>query len=163
MSTRRNLGHFFIIVCCLFNSYEENLKNLNIILSKIPCTYRDWILCVLSLLGQQKRLTKFSCFIHEWNNEARNQYQSKRQWFVWNTLINDEKNFIKPLKDSYTHTLGVLKQFVKYLPKVGDCFKYFPRIFPQLSEAKLKEGIFIDRNVRKLMLDSKLRSELLVG
>ena len=36
-----------------------------------------------------------------------------------------------------------MKQFVKALPKERPCFKYLTVKFPGLSDAKLKEGIFI--------------------
>jgi hypothetical protein len=46
-----------------------------------------------------------------------------------------------------------MKQFVKALPKTGNCFKYLCEVFPHLSQAKLKEGIFIGPDIRKLMFD----------
>ena len=38
--------------------------------------------------------------------------------------------------------LGLMKQFVKALPKDGQCFQYLCAKFPHLSAAKKKEGIF---------------------
>jgi hypothetical protein len=49
--------------------------------------------------------------------------------------------------------LGIMKQFVKAFPKTGNCFKYLCKKFPHLSEAKLKEGVFIGPDIRKLMFD----------
>lgn len=49
--------------------------------------------------------------------------------------------------------LGLMKQFVKALPKEGECFRYLCGQFPGLSEAKLKEGIFVGPDIRKLMRD----------
>jgi len=46
-----------------------------------------------------------------------------------------------------------MKQFVKALPKDGDTFKYLASKFPRLSEAKLKEGVFVGPDIRKLMRD----------
>ena len=46
-----------------------------------------------------------------------------------------------------------MKQFVKALNKDGDCFKYISSKFSFLSEAKLKEGIFVGPNIRSLMKD----------
>jgi hypothetical protein len=46
-----------------------------------------------------------------------------------------------------------MKQFVKALPKTGNCFKYLCETFPHLSEAKLKEGVFVGPDKRKLMFD----------
>ena len=46
-----------------------------------------------------------------------------------------------------------MKQFVKSYPKSGNCFKYLCQYFPHLPEAKLKEGVFVGHDIRKLMLD----------
>ena len=46
-----------------------------------------------------------------------------------------------------------MKQFLKSLPKDGECFRYLCLKFPQLSEAKLKEGVFAGSYIRKLLSD----------
>uniref|UniRef100_A0A1B6BZC3 Uncharacterized protein n=1 Tax=Clastoptera arizonana TaxID=38151 RepID=A0A1B6BZC3_9HEMI len=46
-----------------------------------------------------------------------------------------------------------MKQFTKALPKDGSCFKYLCRKFPNLSEAKLKEGVFVGPDIQKMMFD----------
>jgi hypothetical protein len=46
-----------------------------------------------------------------------------------------------------------MKQFVKALPKEGECFKCLFKKFPGLSDAKLKEGIFVGSDIRKLLSD----------
>lgn len=53
-----------------------------------------------------------------------------------------------------------MKQFVKALPKDGDCFTYLCSKFPHLSEAKLKEGIFVGPDIRKLMFDSNFEATM---
>ena len=49
--------------------------------------------------------------------------------------------------------LGLIKQFVKALDKDVTAFKYLQNLFPKLSEAKVKGGIFIGPQV-KLILKS---------
>ena len=49
--------------------------------------------------------------------------------------------------------LALTKQFVKALDKDGAAFKYLQNLFPKLSEAKVKGGIFIGPKV-KLILKS---------
>ena len=49
--------------------------------------------------------------------------------------------------------LGLMKQFFKALPKEGETFKYLCGEFLGLSKAKLKEGIFVGPDIRKLMRD----------
>ncbi|GFX75567.1 uncharacterized protein TNCV_4714741 [Trichonephila clavipes] len=46
-----------------------------------------------------------------------------------------------------------MKQFVKPLDKEGECFKYLCKQFPGLSDAKVKEGISVGPDVRKLLKD----------
>jgi len=46
-----------------------------------------------------------------------------------------------------------MKQFVKALDKNGKCFEYLARQFPQISDAKLKEGIFDGPQIRKMLRD----------
>jgi hypothetical protein len=37
------------------------------------------------------------------------------------------------------------------LPKNGSCFTYLCKKFPHLSEVKLKEGIFVSPDIRRVM------------
>ena len=46
-----------------------------------------------------------------------------------------------------------MKQFVKVLNKEEQCSQYIMCQFPQLSDAKLKEGIFNGLQIRKLLKD----------
>jgi hypothetical protein len=64
------------------------------------------------------------------------------------------KSLVDPKKILLPHLriqLGIKKQFVKALPKTGNCFMYLCKIFPLLSETKLKEGFFVGPEIRKLM------------
>jgi hypothetical protein len=47
-----------------------------------------------------------------------------------------------------------MKQFVKALSKTVNYFKYLCKTFPHLSEAKLKEGVFVGPDTRELIFDS---------
>ncbi|GBM60777.1 hypothetical protein AVEN_233841-1 [Araneus ventricosus] len=53
-----------------------------------------------------------------------------------------------------------MKQFVKALPKDGECFKYLCHQCPGLSKAKLKEGVFIGPDIRKMMEDENFETEM---
>lgn len=46
-----------------------------------------------------------------------------------------------------------MKQFVKALKGKGKCFKYLEKEFPEISDAKLKEGIFDGTQIRKMLKD----------
>ncbi|BFZ15669.1 hypothetical protein BsWGS_18707 [Bradybaena similaris] len=56
-----------------------------------------------------------------------------------------------------------MKQFVKALPKDGPCFKYLVERFPMLSEAKLKEGVFVGPDIRKMMKDDIFEASMNVA
>ncbi|GBL90588.1 hypothetical protein AVEN_179491-1 [Araneus ventricosus] len=53
-----------------------------------------------------------------------------------------------------------MKQFVKALPKEGESFKYLCDQFPGLSETKLKEGVFIGPDIRKIMKDENFETKM---
>ena len=44
-----------------------------------------------------------------------------------------------------------MKNFVKDMDKTGHGFKYVRDKFPNMSDAKIKEGIFIGPQIRELM------------
>ena len=53
-------------------------------------------------------------------------------------LVAREKLIIPPLHIK----LGLMKQFVKALAVTENCFSYIFRVFPGLTNEKLKAGIF---------------------
>ena len=65
------------------------------------------------------------------------------------SLMDPKKVLLPPLHIK----LGLMKQFVKALPKEGETFKYLCGESLGLFEAKLKEGIFVRPDIRKLMRD----------
>ena len=53
-----------------------------------------------------------------------------------------------------------MKQFVKALNKDGVCFKYIQEKFPNLSAEKVREGVFVGPQIRKLTKDLKFVSTM---
>ena len=49
-----------------------------------------------------------------------------------------------------------MKQFVKALDKDSATFKYLCKICPQISDAKLREGILVGPQIKQVMSDSEL-------
>jgi hypothetical protein len=47
----------------------------------------------------------------------------------------------------------MMESFVKPKDQNGSAFKYLAENFPQLSEAKIKEGVFVGPQIRKLFMD----------
>ncbi|KAJ4446378.1 hypothetical protein ANN_13074 [Periplaneta americana] len=71
-------------------------------------------------------------------------------------LVQREKIFIPPLHIQ----LGPIKKFVKALDKNGEAFQYLKTLFPKISDDKLKEGIFVALQIRKLLKDSIFEKRL---
>jgi hypothetical protein len=109
------------------------------------------------LLGQQPGKTKFLCSLCEWNSIARSQHWKQKQWpsrvsltpgaknIARGSLVDPQKVLFPPLHIK----LGLMKQFLKALQTDKNCFKYLRSKFPGLSEAKLREGIFVGPDIRK--------------
>lgn len=53
-----------------------------------------------------------------------------------------------------------MKQFVKALDKVRDCCKYLANKFPTLSDAKIKEWIFVDPQIRAVVKDRQFENNM---
>ncbi|MGH0145086.1 UNVERIFIED_CONTAM: hypothetical protein FKN15_028823 [Acipenser sinensis] len=47
--------------------------------------------------------------------------------------------------------LGLMKQFVRALGKESAAFKYLQDFFPKLSEAKVKAGVFVGPQIKKIL------------
>jgi hypothetical protein len=53
--------------------------------------------------------------------------------------------------------LGLIKNFVKAMDHDGQGFLYLQRKFARISDAKIKEGIFIGPQIRELMKEQFFR------
>jgi hypothetical protein len=59
------------------------------------------------------------------------------------------------------HTkLGNIKYFVKGMDNTGRGFEYVRNKFPNVSDAKIKEGIFIGHQIKELMQDKQFDEDL---
>ncbi|GFU90858.1 uncharacterized protein TNCV_4921911 [Trichonephila clavipes] len=111
--------------------------------------------------GQQSGYTKFPCFLCEWDSRDRKQHYVNQTWPIRKALIPrvkkvERQSLVDPKKILFPPLqikLGLMKQFVKALDKEGKCFKYLSEQFPGLSDAKLKEGIFVGTDIKKLLKD----------
>jgi len=53
---------------------------------------------------------------------------------------------------SFLHIkLGLMKQFIKALSAEDKCFQYLRKKFPSLSKDKIKKGVFVGPDIKKLM------------
>jgi hypothetical protein len=53
-----------------------------------------------------------------------------------------------------------MKNFVKAMDRTGSAFNYLAEKFPRLSEAKIKEGVFVGSQIRKLFRDGMFNNPL---
>ena len=71
-------------------------------------------------------------------------------------LVQPNRIFLPPLHIK----LGLMKNFVKALKPDGLGFQYLKQMFPRISDAKLKEGIFVGPQIRQVMKDRDFELQL---
>ena len=69
---------------------------------------------------------------------------------------SDSKKVLLPLLQI---KFGLIKQFIKVLPKESECFKYICDQFSGLSEQKLKEGALVGP-IRKMIKDENFEKKM---
>ena len=67
------------------------------------------------------------------------------------SLVSQEKIILPPLHIK----LRLFKQFVKAFNKKSPVFQFLQKVFPNMSETKIKEGVFVGRQIRKLILNKE--------
>ena len=116
---------------------------------------------VAILTGLQLGYTKYCCFLCERDSCTRHDHYVKKKWPKRSTLKAGTKNVkhtplvvaSKILLPLLHIKLGLKKNFVKAMGQDGAVFKYICNKFPALSQAKLKEGIFVRPQINKLLKD----------
>ena len=137
---------------------KESYERIKLLLGNIKYDEFKWKLCgdlkvVALLLRMQLTLTKYCCFTCEWDKKN---YYVNKLWPKRSPLTPGEKNAVSPplvLPEKIylppLHTkLGLVKNFVKGMNKTGHGFEYVRNKFPNVSDAKIKEGIFIGPQIR---------------
>ena len=146
---------------------KETYETMSLLLEKI--CYRDynWNMCgdlkvITILMGMQTGYTKYCCFICEWDSRDRKHHYINKNWPIRDKMEPGSKNVLrvplvereKVLMPPLHIKLGLMKNFVKALDKNSDAFRYLCNKFPELSYAKVKEGVFIGPQIRKIIADS---------
>lgn len=143
---------------------KENYDEMKILLESLKYFEYNWEIIgdfkiITILLGMQGGFTKFPCHLCLWDSRDTHQHYIKKDWplrqeFIINKhnvkkqpLVNPAKILMPPLHIK----LGLIKQFVKALDRNSEAFKYLESLFPELSEAKVKGGIFVGPQIKKLM------------
>lgn len=150
---------------------KENYDNVKQLLEKVNYADFKWDVCgdfkmISFLLGLQGGYTKYSCFLCLWNSRADEDHYKKVHWppredlqpgmlnVLRQPLVDSQKVLLPPLHIK----LGLVKQFVKALDFGGDAFREIRLMFPKLSEAKIKGGIFVGPQVNAMLKSEKLES-----
>lgn len=152
---------------------KETYENIKSILDVIKYKDFQWKVCadlkvIAMLLGLQGGFTKYCCFLCMWDSRATDKHYLIKDWpkrteflcgksnVKYLPLIDPKDVILPPLHIK----LGLMKNFVKAMDKNGAGFLYLKSIFPKLTEAKLKEGIFIGPQIRQLMKDQNFDQKL---
>ncbi|GBO18517.1 hypothetical protein AVEN_139997-1 [Araneus ventricosus] len=114
------------------------------------------------LVGFQAGYTKFCCFLLQWDSKDRKKHSitkvRPRQHFLIPGVKNEENEPLvaseKILLPLLHIKLSLMKNFVKAI------FQYLRLKFSKVSEAKIKEGIFVLPQIRQLMKDPVFESKL---
>ena len=114
-------------------------------------------------MGMQASFTKYCCFLSLWDSRAVSQHYKQKDWGSRSTFVPGEHSLKEnPLVDMNKVLLlpplhiklGLMKNFVKALHKNGAAFQYLSTVFPGLSAAKLKEGIFVGPQIQEVLKDT---------
>lgn len=108
--------------------------------------------------------TKYCCFLCLWDSRPTNKHYTQKDWSTRNVYQPGSDNIkYPPLVDPKNIILNPLH--IKLLKNLamdnnGEGFGYLKNIFPQLSDAKLKEEVCTGPHIRKLMKGSTFVQKL---
>jgi len=152
---------------------KEIYESMKLLLGKINCDGFKWKLCgelkvVSLLLGMQLVYTKYCRFLCVWDSRDKKNHYVNKLWPKRTSLTPGEKNVVNPPLDllekiflpSLHIKMGLLKNFVKGMDKVGRGFEYLRNKFPNVSDTKIKKAIFIGQQIRELMQDEQFNEDL---
>ncbi|GBO34263.1 hypothetical protein AVEN_258121-1 [Araneus ventricosus] len=154
---------------------KETYETLKHMLSSIEYSKHSWHICadlkvIAVLVGLQAGYTKFCCFLCQWDSRDRKKHYIKKVWpkrqkgFLIPGVKNEENEPLvaseKILLPPLYIKLGLMKNNVKAMDCGGSGFQYLRLKFPKVSEAKIKEGIFVGPQFRQLMKDPVFESQL---
>ena len=71
-------------------------------------------------------------------------------------FIERSKILLPPLRIK----LGLAKQFVKSLKPTSCAFRFIRQMFPSISEAKVKGGIFVGPQIRIMLASEELEGQM---
>ena len=152
---------------------KENYENVKILLSALKYVQYIWEVIgdfkiVAFLIGVQGGFTKFPCYLCLWDSRSTPLHHKKRNWpprssyhiGLYNVkktpLVEPKKVLLPPLHIKQS----LIEQFVKKLNPKDDAFKHIQELFPKFSEAKIKGGIFVGSQVKRLLKSDSFSEKL---
>ena len=152
---------------------KEDRESVKILLELIRYNNHNWDVCgdfkmIAFLLGLQGGYTKRSFFLCLWNSRADDQHYVVKNWPPREELTPGFHNVLNPplierskiLLPPLHIKLGLAKQFVKSLKPTSHAFRYIRQMFPSLSEAKVKGGIFVGPQIRRMLASEELEEQM---
>lgn len=146
---------------------KETYQSMKMILDAVNYKKYEWkivpdLKVIALLLGLQSGWTKYCCFLCLWDSRAKLKHYKIKNWPKRTKFIPGFQNIEnKPLVDPAKVILpplhiklGLMANFVKALKEDGKGLAFLKAKFPKKSDAKLKKGIFVGPQIRKLMKDS---------
>lgn len=147
---------------------KESHESMKTLLELIKYDEHNWYICgdlkVIGLLmGLQSGFTKYCCFLCLWDSRDTENHYKQKHWKARDGYVPGQMNVkADPLVDTSKILLpplhiklGVFKNFVKTLDPESKAFKYLAKMFPNITNAKLKEGVFVGPQIRKLLSDDE--------
>ena len=152
---------------------KEDRKSVKIVLELIRYNNHNWDVCgdfkmMAFILGLQGGYTKHSCFLCLWDSRADEQHYVVKNWpprqdltsgfhkVLNSPLMEKSKILLPPVHIK----LGLAKQFVRSLKPISRAFRYIRQMFPSISEAKVKGGIFVGPRIRKMLACEELEGQM---
>jgi len=152
---------------------KERYESMKLLLGKIKYDEFKWKLCgdlkdVALLLRMQLGYTKYCCLLCEWDSRDKKNNCVNKRWPKRISLTPGERNIVnlplvlpgKIYLPPLHIRLGLKKNFVKGMNKNSCGFKYLRNKFPNVSDIKIKEGIFIGPQIRELMQDKQFDEDV---
>ena len=150
---------------------KEDRESVKILLELIQYNDHNWDVygdfkMIAFLLGLQGGYTKHSCFLCgivermssiTWSKTGQLAKISHQAPNVLNSpLIERSKILLPPLHIK----LGLAKQFVKSLKPTSRAFRHIRQLFPSISEAKVRSGIFEGPQIRRMLASEELEKKM---
>lgn len=160
-------------------AYSTEMKecyfDMKLLLNAIDYTRHNWRICsdlkmVAILLGMQLGYTQFCCYLCLWESRARSKHYRKKNWpkrgnfkkgqynVKYPPLVDPQRVIPPPLHVK----LGAFSSLIKAMDQESPAFKYYTEKYPKISEAKLRQGILVGPQIRKLTQDNEF-TKLLKG